>query len=83
VALLHKQPTANKWMLHRALVGLGNSGNPAAVAEVTPYRNDLDPDVRQAAEQALEKLAAPPGAMTWIFRRGKRFRTFSARLDWE
>lgn len=49
-------PQANKTIVKRAIDGLGNAGDPAAAAWLTPYADHADADVRAATEQALKKL---------------------------
>ncbi len=54
--LLTKRPPTNKWILQRAIEGLGRSGDPAVVPTVKSFVTHEDRDVRQAATNALEKL---------------------------
>jgi hypothetical protein len=56
VELLGKRPPSNKWILQRAIEGLGNSADPAAIPTVKSFLEHKDPDIRQAVKHALEKL---------------------------
>ena len=45
-------------MIRNCLVAAGNSGSPALRESVAPYLGDPDPVIADAAEWALDRLAA-------------------------